>query len=128
MSAYTRRDLRVECKRPYAREMRRFVCAFRLRTYGVRSVNPALRCSFRVDVATALRRWRHYTLDGDTLDAELWQCRRPDQHVSKYFHGLFITINSMIIYFKHIIHIDDFPLNMPLSRIKPTCLHLGRRR
>ena len=42
MSAYTRRDLRVECKRPYAREMRRFVCAFRLRTYGVRSVNPAL--------------------------------------------------------------------------------------
>ena len=44
MSAYTRRDLRVECKRPYAREMRRFVCAFRLRTYGVRSVNPALQC------------------------------------------------------------------------------------
>ena len=43
MSAYTRRDLRVQCKRPYAREMRRFVCAFRLRTYGVRSVNPALR-------------------------------------------------------------------------------------
>ena len=42
MSAYTRRDLRVDCKRPYAREMRRFVCAFRLRTYGVRSVNPAL--------------------------------------------------------------------------------------
>ena len=32
----------MECKRPYAREMRRFVCAFRLRTYGVRSVNPAL--------------------------------------------------------------------------------------
>ena len=42
MSAYTRRYLRVECKRPYAREMRRFGCAFRLRTYGVRSVNPAL--------------------------------------------------------------------------------------
>ena len=27
----------MECKRPYAREMRRFVCAFRLRMYGVRS-------------------------------------------------------------------------------------------
>ena len=26
-------------------------------------------------------------------------------------HGFFITINSMILYFKHIIHIDDFPLN-----------------
>ena len=32
----------MECKHPYARDMRRFVCAFRLRTYGVRSVNPAL--------------------------------------------------------------------------------------
>ena len=36
----------MECKRPYAREMRRFVCAFRLRTYGVRSVNPALLATF----------------------------------------------------------------------------------
>ena len=26
-------------------------------------------------------------------------------------HGFFITINSMILYFKHIIHIDDFPFN-----------------
>ena len=26
-------------------------------------------------------------------------------------HVFFITINSMILYFKHIIHIDDFPLN-----------------
>ena len=26
-------------------------------------------------------------------------------------HGFFLTINSMILYFKHIIHIDDFPLN-----------------
>ena len=31
--------------------------------------------------------------------------------MSKYFHGFFITINSMILYFKRIIHIDDFPLN-----------------
>ena len=36
---------------------------------------------------------------------------RSKTHVSKYFHGFFITINSMILYFKHIIHIDDFPLN-----------------
>ena len=47
----------------------------------------------------------------------MWECRsRADQlggikYVSKYFHGFFITINSMILYFKHIIHIDDFPLN-----------------
>ena len=26
-------------------------------------------------------------------------------------HGFFITINSIILYFKHIIHIDDFPHN-----------------
>ena len=32
---------------------------------------------------------------------------RPD----KMTHGFFITINSMILYFKHIIHIEDFPLN-----------------
>ena len=33
--------------------------------------------------------------------------------MSKMTHGFFITINSMILYFKHIIHIDDFPLNGP---------------
>ena len=36
---------------------------------------------------------------------------RSKTYVSKYFHGFFITINSIILYFKHIIHIDDFPLN-----------------
>ena len=36
---------------------------------------------------------------------------RSKKHVSKMTHGLFITINSMILYFKHIIHIDEFPLN-----------------
>ena len=37
----------------------------------------------------------------------------PEQKgVSKWTHGpRVITINSMILYFKHIIHIDDFPLN-----------------
>ena len=33
-----------------------------------------------------------YSLDGETVEAELWQCRRADQHVSEYFHGFFITI------------------------------------
>ena len=36
---------------------------------------------------------------------------RSKKYVSKMTHGFFITINSMILYFKHIIHIDDFPLN-----------------
>ena len=36
---------------------------------------------------------------------------RSKQYVSKMTHGFFITINSMILYFKHIIHIDDFLLN-----------------
>ena len=37
----------------------------------------------------------------------------PEQkiYVSKMTHGFFITINSMILYFKLIIHIDDSPLN-----------------
>ena len=33
------------------------------------------------------------------------------KYVSKMTNGFFITINSMILYFKHIVHIDDFPLN-----------------
>ena len=36
---------------------------------------------------------------------------RNKKYVSKWTHGFFITINSMILYFKHIIHIDDFQLN-----------------
>ena len=32
-------------------------------------------------------------------------------YVSKWTHGFFIIFNSMILYFKHIIHIDNFPLN-----------------
>ena len=43
---------------------------------------------------------------------------RSKKHVS---NGFFITINSMILYFKHIIHIDDFPLNgHPPSRYNRT--------
>ena len=34
---------------------------------------------------------------------------RSKKYVIKYFHWFFITINSMILYFKHIIHIDDSP-------------------
>ena len=36
---------------------------------------------------------------------------RSKKYVSKMTHGFFITINSMILYFKHMIHNDDFPLN-----------------
>ena len=36
---------------------------------------------------------------------------RSTKYVSKWTHWFFITINSMILYFKRIIHIDDFPLN-----------------
>ena len=40
------------------------------------------------------------------------RCGAPEQkYVSKWTHGFFITINSMILYFKHIIHIDEFSLN-----------------
>ena len=42
---------------------------------------------------------------------------RPD--VSKMTHGSFITINIMILYFKHILYIDDFPLNgHPTSKLE----------
>ena len=34
---------------------------------------------------------------------------RSKKYVSKYLHGFFITINNIILYFKHIIHIDDPP-------------------
>ena len=36
---------------------------------------------------------------------------RSKKYVSEMTHGFFITITSMFLYFKHIIHIDDFPLN-----------------
>ena len=68
-------------------------------------------------------------LDGETVDAELnvgmskglrgavgatagyGVAPRSKKYVSKMTHGFFITNNSMILYFKRIIHIDDFPLN-----------------
>ena len=39
-----------------------------------------------------------------------------------HIHGFFITINSMILYFKHIVHIDDFPLNGHL----PSIVYVGK--
>ena len=36
---------------------------------------------------------------------------RSKKYLSKITPGFFITINSMILYFKHIMLIDDFPLN-----------------
>ena len=50
---------------------------------------------------------------------------RSKTYVSKInpsTHGFFITINSMILYFKHIIHIDDFLLNGH----PPSCSYVGR--
>ena len=49
------------------------------------------------------------------------------KYVSKWTHGFFITINSMILYFKHIIHIDDFPLNGHLHS-RPTIGPTGKLR
>ena len=44
---------------------------------------------------------------------------RSKKYVSThgFSHGFFITINSMILYFKHIIYIDDFPLNGHLPSV-----------
>ena len=53
----TRRDLRVECKRPYAREMRRFVCAFRLRRGDRGWLSHGLIVTLPIS----------YSLDGGTL-------------------------------------------------------------
>ena len=36
---------------------------------------------------------------------------RSKKYVIKMSNVFCITINSMILYFKHIIHIDDFPLD-----------------
>ena len=64
------------------------------------------RCRHRYTaVATLTARWRY----GTRSRAVAMSKSRPD--VSKMTHGFFITINSMILYFKHIIHIHDFPLN-----------------
>ena len=80
------------------------------------------------DVATALwqirviARWRNgrFRAECGNVEGSEGLCKRPSRvrggaleqkYVSKMTHGFFITINSMILYFKHIIHIDDFPLN-----------------
>ena len=56
----------------------------------------------------------------DTSWGSEGRCKRPSgvrggarskKYMSKWTLGFFIIINSMILYFKHIIHIDDFPLN-----------------
>ena len=87
-----------------------------------------LRCSFRVRCrhrSTVIARWRNgrYRAAFECGNVEAsWgsdgRCKRPSGvrggapeqkiYMSNWF---FITINSMLLYFKHIIHIDDFPLN-----------------
>ena len=126
--------LHVANTRPLARFLRVIVLCF-LRNFLINNVAFRHRCdvyaqrSFRV-------RCRHRStadesLDGETVDAECGNfasrpagglrgaisapagygaASRSKQYVSKWTHGFFITINRMILYFKHIIHIDDFPL------------------
>ena len=48
---------------------------------------------------------------GDTVSAPAEYGAAPRSTKCVSTHGFFIIINSMILYFKHIIHIDDFPLN-----------------
>ena len=72
--------------------------------------NSSYRCGHRYTaVATLTARWRY----GTRWRAVAMSKSRPD--VSEMTHGFFITIilftNSMILHFKHVIHIDDFPLN-----------------
>ena len=78
-------------------------------------------------VATLIARWRNGKCRAVAMSKSRpaggqseGRCKRPSgvrggtpeqKYVSKMTHGFFITINSMILYFKHIIHIDDFPLN-----------------
>ena len=94
-----------------------------------RHILRCLCCSFRIDVATALRQirliagWRNGRCRAEcgNVEGSEERCKRPGgrggarskKYVSKMTHGFFKTINSMILYFKHIIHIDDFPLNWP---------------
>ena len=81
-----------------------------------------------IDVTTALRQIRliarlrngRCRAECGNVEGSEWRCKRPSgvrggarskKYVSKMTHEFFITINSMILYLKHIIHIDDFPLN-----------------
>ena len=78
----------MECKRPYAREMRRFVCAFRLRTYGVRSVNPAL-CAFYVNELSS-------PMDVKRADVQL--------HLRKFLLSPNMFISIAVVPHKPIVH------------------------
>ena len=48
---------------------------------------------------------------GGAVNAPAWYGAAPRSTKYVSTHGFFITINSMILYFKQMIHIDDFPLN-----------------
>ena len=101
-----------------------------------RHILRCLRCSFRIDIATALRqtrliaRWRNGRCRAEcgNVEGSEGRCKRPSgvreasgakKYLSKMTHGFFKTINSMILYFKHIIHIHEFPLNGH----PPNCLY-----
>ena len=110
--------------RPFCHRFLRFSFVFTTKSIinnvAFRHILRCLRCTFRIYVATA--RWRNGRCRAEygNVEGSEWRCKRPSRvragarctkYVSKMTHGFFITINSMVLYFKHIIHIDDFPLN-----------------
>ena len=112
--------LHVAYPRPLGRSLFAFVHRFfTTKNQKEFRISPQLRFLDAIFMRQFSRRCRHRYTALATLTAR-WRydtrCRvvamsksRPD--ASKMTHGFFITINSMILYFKHIIHIDDFPLN-----------------
>ena len=64
---------------------------------------------------------------GLSAPAEYGAAPSAKKYVSKWTNGFFITINSMMLYFKHIIHIDVVPLNGH-PHIRPTIGPTGKLR
>ena len=71
-------------------------------------------------VFTLITRWRHHRLLKTThnfaqlrttVDFIVLSIKLVFMVLGVSYSRVLITINSMILYFKHIIHIDDFPLN-----------------
>ena len=124
--------LRVAYPRPFCNRFLRLSFVFttksNINNVAFRHILRCLRCTFRIYVANAIRqirliaRWRNGRCRAEygNVEGSEGRCKRPSRvragarckkYVSKMTNGFFITINSMILYFKHIIHIDDFPLN-----------------
>ena len=117
--AYIFLRLHIASRRPLDHSLFAFVLCFLRQKIKKNFASPQLRfldpifmrqlssmCRHRYTaVATLTARWRYGTRSRAVAMSKII----PD--VSKMTHGFFITNNSMILYSKHIIHIDDFPLN-----------------